>query len=207
VEDVWRRAGPVTGDEDAVAWLEGRAIDPARVEDFDLARIARAPLPSWARFGRRSWTETGHRLLVPLFGPDGRLASVRARRVVEGDAPKNLAPAGVAAARLVMADALGVRMLRGERLARDLRVVIPEGESDYLVWATRYGDAHEDPPAVLGIMSGSWGPDFAARVPRGATVCVRTDPDQAGDKYAREIIDSLSGRARILRPRREAARV
>ena len=103
---------------------------------------------------------------------------------------------------LVMADALAREILRGappDWWSDPRRVLVVEGVPDFLTWATRYGDAAEDAPAVLGVIAGSWSSEIAATVPNGCRVIVRTHHDDAGDKYAEKIRASLANRCAILR--------
>jgi hypothetical protein len=53
--------------------------------------------------------------------------------------------------------------------------------------------------AAIGILSGSWGPDFAARVPYGSLVILRSHLDKAGERYAEAICQSIGGRAVVKR--------
>ena len=189
----------VTSDPEAVAMLEARGFEADWIDDCALARVLPkgATLPRWARFRGRPWTGTGHRLVLPVVDPTGTVRSVRAWRVTEGDTPKRLPPAGHKASGLVLADEFALAMLRGT--FRPALVVVLEGESDFLTWtAARVCDA---PAARLGVVSGSWSDDLAARVPEGADVVVRTDHDAAGERYAREVAASLWGRCRVFRSR------
>jgi hypothetical protein len=119
------------------------------------------------------------------------MRSVRAWRTTDGDTPKRLPPSGHKASGLVLANQWAVRML-AEPAAPE-RVIITEGEPDFLVWATRLTEP------VIGVVSGSWTVDFAARMPFGSELVVRTDLDQAGEKYARQILDSVKGRCTVWR--------
>jgi hypothetical protein len=59
---------------------------------------------------------------------------------------------------------------------------------------------------VLGLPgSGAWSIDVAARVPSGARVYVRTDPDGAGDAYADLVNDFLGRRCDVRRWRPRSA--
>jgi hypothetical protein len=98
-----------------------------------------------------------------------------------------------------MANPKAVAMLKGE--PRSSRVVIVEGEPDYIARSLIN-------PAlpVIGVLSGSWHEGFAARVPYGAEVLVRTHLDEAGDGYAAEITETLRCRARVYRRAIESER-
>ena len=196
----WAACLPPPDDAEAAAWLRSkRGLDPGRVEDFGLARALpmTGTLPVWARLGRRSWRETSHRVVVPLFGAGGSLESLHARALDPAAEPKAVSPAGAEVRGLVMADAGAAAMLRGE--VRPAVLVVAEGVPDFLSWATRYSDADEDTPAVLGVIAGSWTPELAARVPDGTTVHVRTHADAAGAKYAEAICASLAARCAVFR--------
>lgn len=197
VAAIWNAAVPVTEDESTKIWIEGRHLDPAAVELWDLARaIPEEPsLPNWARKGSSTWTDSSHRLIVRAFDADGAAHSVRARALRGGVEEKSLAPAGFAARGLVYACVLGKRVLRGvvpDWWRRE--VVIVEGIPDFLTWASRQPEANEQGPAVFGVESGAWTAAHARRIPPGARVAVRTHRDAAGRKYARTIGESFAGR-------------
>jgi hypothetical protein len=203
VTALWAAAGPVDGDAEARAYLEGRGIDPGMVALYDLARVlprgARAP--SWARCRGRPWPESGHRLLFPMVDPSGEVRSLRAGLLAAptDDTPKRCAPAGKAMAGLVMACPVARWMLAtGEAPswfgAQPLDVVIAEGEPDWLTWAASVSDASEHPPAVLGVVACAWAEAFAVCIPDGARVIIRTHRDAAGDRYAAEIKRTLADR-------------
>jgi DNA primase len=196
VDALWSACTPVAGDPEAASVLAQRALDPELVDGDHLARAIPldAALPRWAAYRGRPWIDTGHRLLVPMWDPSGELRTVRAWRVTAGDSPKRLPPGGYKAAGVVMADALGLAMLRGTADLR--RIVVTEGESDFLTWAIR---PKRVPTAVVGIVSGSFSPALAERFPFGALVIVRTDRDEAGDRYARELQHGLRRRCFLRR--------
>jgi len=162
-------------------------------------------LPRWARKRvedngpRIPWTVSGHRLIVPLFDERGLMRSVLARAVGPAEI-KSYAPAGFTRAQLVMACPFARWLLAtGERpqwwpLEHEMRVVVTEGEADYLGWATRWSDAAEFAPATLGIVSGSWSASIAARLADRSVVVVSTDNDLQGDLYAQTIMDTFAGR-------------
>lgn len=198
VEAVWSAAGPAIDDIEVAAYLETRGVDPVAMTDRDLARVI-APtstLPAWATFSGSPWTVTGHRLVVPLYDSRGRMRSLLARRVGPGESPKSIAPAGHTRAALVLACPLARLLLATGRTPawwvaeQRLRVVVCEGEVDALLVASRFGDGHEHAPATLGIFSGSWTSDLAARIPDGSEVIIATDDDPAGEKYAEAIVAS-----------------
>lgn len=204
---LWAACVPVPDSPEASAYLEARALDPLEVEARDLARAlpVAGELPRWARYQGRTWRETAHTIVLPVFDSLGRMRSVRAMRVRENDTPKRLPPTGFRAGGLVLADATARELLaRGAppdwyAEGEPMRVAIAEGEPDFLTWATRTRDADPTPPAVFGIGSGAWSPEVAGRVPDAARVTIRTHADDAGEKYARHVADTLARRCTLLR--------
>jgi len=197
VDALWAACVAVTDDAEVAAWLaEQRKIAPADVAADDLARVLPrdARVPSWASIGGRPWSTTGHRLVVPMVDAGGEMRSLLARRVpnptAEGER-KSIAPKGYGRAGLVMANKAARFLLCSDLPElRGLRVVVAEGETDWLAWATT------NALSVLGMVSGSWSADIAARIPNGATVVIATDADAEGDKYAAKITNTLAERAR-----------
>jgi len=150
-------------------------------------------------------------VILPMFDLAGQMRSLRARKVVSGDGPKNVAPADYSTAGLVMADALGRTLLAEGRRpdhwpeSAPLRIVVTEGEPDFLTWATRFSDADETAPAVLGLASGGWKAEIAGRIPSGATVIIRTHADEAGERYARAVWETIGPRCKVMRGGRGGA--
>jgi hypothetical protein len=191
VAELWAACAPANDDPEASALLVSRRIDPDVVTELDLARVIRRephPLPRWAAYGGRSWVSSGHRLVVRAWSASGALTSVRAWRVTDGDTPKRLPPAGHKAAELVQANREAWLMLT--RRACPLRLYVVEGEPDWVCAATTFGRGD----AVIGIGSGSWTPTFASRVPFGTRVIVATHADEAGDRYAARVLETLDER-------------
>jgi hypothetical protein len=208
VADLWGACTSVFDDPEVSVWLRSRALDPGDVADRDLARVLPIgrSLPGWATYRFRPWLAWGNRCVVPIYDADGAMRSVRVRRVRAGDSPKTLPPAGHRTGGLVLADALGRQMLAtGARPTWwpdgvPLRVLIAEGEPDYLAAAVGYSDADEGAPAILGLPgSGAWAASLAARIPDGAHVIIATDHDDAGDRYAADVAASLAGRCELCR--------
>jgi hypothetical protein len=212
----------VTDDRDVAAWLTSRGLNPATVADRNLARAltADANVPTWARFKGKPWSRGGWRCLLPTWGPDGRMESLRARSIDPDCPPGEKAAAAAAgagsASGMLLADAVGRELLATGGApswwpaGKPLVVVVTEGESDFLVWATRYGEAADDAPAVLGLWSGSWTNDVAARIPAGSRVAVRTDSDDTGEHYAWSVVWATLvprlGVGNVLRPRKPAGK-
>lgn len=207
-EAAWAACEPVTADAGVAAWLGSRGLDPAKVEDRDLARALPrdATVPAWARCHGRPWT-AGWRCILPAWDAAGRLAGLRARWCGEGEPPggvKETAPAGVTSGGLVYADPLAILILRAGAVpdwwgAPPLDVLVAEGGPDFLSVATLWGDAAELAPAIFGLWPGAWTPEIASRVPDAATVTVWTDPDESGDRYAEQVRQTLAQRCKVLR--------
>jgi len=208
VAELWAACLSVYDDADAAGYLRGRSIDPALVVDRDLARVLHLSrvVPRWARYkgsapAARPWPETGHRLIVPMFDVDGRMVTVRAWRIVDGNTPKRLPPSGHAIPRSVMADSLARLLLAGDAPAWWMPprvVIVAEGEPDFLTVATHYGD-DESAPAVMATISGAWSEALAMRIPDGACVVLRHHTDPAGQGYANAIGATLAGRCELRR--------
>jgi hypothetical protein len=187
----------VASDADVCAMLRLRGLDPEWIDDARLARVIPlgAILPTWARYHGQSWTDLGHRLVLPVVDPIGEIRSVRAWRIGDGNSPKRLPPSGRKAAGLVLADDFAVAMLRGTYEPR--RVIVVEGEPDFLTACSRtWGYVLA---ARIGIGSGAWSDKLAAKIPSGADVALWTDADERGDEYAGLVERSLRGRCRVLR--------
>ena len=196
VRALWEASSRVDVHEAVRDYLHARGIDAGRVADLDLARDCAAVLrPSW---GQRFVDP--YRVLVPLFDAHGAMRSVLARSIDPSSDPKSLAPSGGhQRTRLVMACPFAREILAtGERptwwASDELRIVVAEGEADFLAAATQWSDAAEYAPATLGIVSGSWSAEVAVRIPDGTVIVIATDDDAAGNKYSDQIVASFAGR-------------
>jgi hypothetical protein len=197
VVDVWSSGTTPADDVWASSYLVRRVIDPVLVGARGLARVVSGPLPRWAAYRGRPWTETGHRLVVRAFDSDGLARSLRAIQILpDQDGPKRLPPAGHKAAGLALLNEGAWRMLHGDSPGR---LGIVEGEPDWAWWGTRT----EEP--LIGLVSGSWTDAFAAAVPRGCRVIIRTHNDEAGDRYAEQVAESLKHKCELVRRALEAA--
>lgn len=189
VAQLWKSAIEVDRDSFAVRELQTRRIDFSLVARLDLARVISGQfLPRWAAHNRVSWVASGHTLAVRQFDASGAPRSVRVWRT-HGDpsTPKRLPPAGRKASGLVCANRAGVAMLSGR--VCPLTVIVCEGEPDWLTVATHRTTCDD---VVLGIGSGSWSPEIAARVPTRSRVIIATHNDPAGHKYAVKIRETLA---------------
>jgi hypothetical protein len=197
---VWEVCLPVDQDCGASNWARARGLDPFIIADRDLCRAlpTDATVPGWARILGATWPAGGYRLLLPLYDQSGRIASLHARNVRLDASPKGAFPAGCSAVGLVLADAGGRLMLRTAQSQSPLWIV--EGVPDFLCCATAWGDAAEDSaPSIIAVMSGSWTPTIAARVPKGAEVIIAVHHDPAGESYLATIAESLRDRCLLSR--------
>jgi hypothetical protein len=194
VSAVWSAAQPIAAVEACRAPLAQRGLSP----DPELARaLVQKSLPRWACYQGAPWSDTGHRIVLPVFDALGALRSLRAWQIdSNAPGPKRLPPAGHRATGLILANNAALRMLRSS--AGPVRLLICEGEPDFLSLAQHYAGT-----AVIGVFSGSWQQDFANRIPYGSLVTIRTHHDVAGHRYAAAITKTLDGRAVIKRGRNE----
>ncbi len=126
-----------------------------------------------------------------VFDAEGQLRSVRAMRVTDGDTPKRLPPAGHKAAGLLMLNADAWKIVA--RGAAPDSVFIVEGVPDMLYIAAALPRVVEAP--IIGLVSGGWSDEWAAKMPMGATVYIWTHDDEAGEGRR----DALSGKHDHLR--------
>lgn len=196
VGQLWAMAEPCDSDADAFEILRARAIDPSVAAQRDLGRVIGgrgATLPAWATHGRVSWHPGGYRLIVRVWDSNGKPRSVRAWQIAGLDGPKRVPPTGCKAAELVLANKAAVAILLKQ--AKPGRVLICEGEPDWLTWATRV----PNDVAVFGIGSGSWTKEHAERVPKGSEVLILTHCDPAGDKYAEHVAKTFGDSVQVWR--------
>lgn len=189
----WDSLSMTSRDGQASAALVKRSIDPSLAAAGGLSRVIGngSKLPPWASFKRQTWGATGHRLILPVYDHEGEFRSVRSWRVIEGASPKRLPPANCRASGLCLANSAAVQMLKGN--FSPMKLLFVEGEPDFLTWATRT----EHP--VIGIGSGFWTKEHAEKIPLPTLVYIRTHKDQAGEKYAQEIKETLPNNQRIFR--------
>ena len=197
LETFWESCTRACDSTSVSGWLVGRRIEPEVVSDLDVVRALGDVVPSWAHFKGSSWPALGALAIIPLYDSDGELRGVRgalvSRNAAPEGTPKRLAPIGGGPKALVMACPTALAMLKGK--ASPATVVITEGEPDFLTWASQQRES----TATIGIVSGSWTPEIAARIPDGTTVSVLTHDDPAGDKYAATIYRTIAKRCTVLR--------
>lgn len=199
VKALWKASHKVSTIPSAVAWLGSRGISVEQVEQADIARVLPdfGSIPRWST----SWRAYGNRLLVKMVDADGVGRSIKARRMfTASEGAKSRAPfypdAGYTVQGLVFASPVARTMLQGSQSAS--KVVLVEGEKKTLQQMRIASDA-----AVIGIASGSVSKQLLAKVPVSCEIHVRTDPDDAGAKYASEILAALpvARRAAVKLPR------
>jgi hypothetical protein len=145
----------------------------------------------------------GYGLILPVYDAAGELVSYRRRwtdLVTPNDA-KEIDARGASAHPngRVYATHSGVQLLTGDpaAIARAERwgIVIAEGGPDWLTALHCYADLRNEAPIVLGVWSGSFGgPALWQRLPEAAPVCIATDNDAAGDRYAATVRPMLRSR-------------
>lgn len=186
----------IMDDTQARKWAEDRGYDLQKIAGSCRVIPLDGKLPEWAalpkRPGRRqmTWIDTGHRLLIPLYGPDGQMRSVKARNISGRPGPKNLNPMDCAVGGLSFANMAGHAVLSGQ-LEKASRVVFVEGETDLLFAISR--DTGTD-IAVFGVYSGGWSTAHAdkvkALIDRPKTTYLM-DRDEAGQRYQDMIVRSF----------------
>lgn len=208
VEWLWDACCRVTDDHDALSYLAFRGIEPGDLVEHDCVRVlpVSATCPEWATVAGVPWTETQHRLIVPLYDWRGELRSVLARSVDCHPRIKSAGAKGYGRRGLVMAATYGRQMLvsgPSKYLHRmdPYRVTIHEGEISFLRSVASGNDCEVienfQPAAfrgVIGIFSGSFTRDVASRIPSKSDVVISTDDDDQGKKYAADIQAQLGDR-------------
>jgi hypothetical protein len=220
---VWRSAVRVDEVPLVASFFRDRQIDPTMVADLNIARALRpGDLPGWAsrHAHAQPWTREGYELITPLHDARGAMRSLKARNVRPkqeqpknrdgSSCPKSIGPYRVRSLGeppytfkgLCFACPTWRHILQTGTLPpgwpsdRVPYFYFVEGEKKFALRASEESDATQDVPAVIGIVNGSWTDDLAARIPDGATIFTATDIDPAGERYATELIRSLSDRLR-----------
>lgn len=203
VMTVWKSCVGVTEDTEAVQLLESWSTEPAAVYIEDLARVLplNGPHFPWMIARGQPWHQ-GWRLIVPALGVTGEIESLKARWIREKDPPgqlKSASPKGCQIGQLVTANGAAEIILRTEQLplncSKEARfdVWIVEGEKDLIIQTSRHNNSSHDAKAVFGIWSGGWTTQIAQRLPmeQRIRIIIATDPDEAGNKYAKDIYKTL----------------
>lgn len=193
----WDLTGPASSaDAEVLAYLERRAGAPRQViADTGLCRVTRlgAQRPPWWPYSN-DW-----RILFGLYDSHGEVRSVLSRTHVAATAArmgKERPPIGYSRSGLLVADRFGVEVLRGRAAGGMIWLV--EGPTAALRLACVMRQAGTPDP-VLGGFSGSWSALADVQWPRGCTVVIATDDDQAGHAHAAEARRHLPGLVRATR--------
>lgn len=194
----WAECVPIVEAVEVADYLAARNVDPAKVAAHGLAMAL--PSSPTTELGR-AWLREGRRLVVPLYDVNGHLRELVGRLPTfePGDRIKSRAPTGAQVRGLLFATR-AARLMFATRAwfeGASRTLTIKEGEIDYLQTALR--GLGPEAEAVVGIRSGSWTPEHAARVPSRSTVYVYTDNDGQGEKYASRVVDTLSARGPFAR--------
>jgi len=207
-----RGCGPVNEDVETCAWLRELGLDPERIGARDLVRTValETDCPPWARFGSADWFHSGHRVLLPLWDARGELRSLRAIRVGEAraDVPAVLDPFHESRPfprkGLVLTEMVSLAVLRhpsappedhayAVEMVRQHGFWIVPDELQFLSLASEWRiDA--DRPGVIGVLSGAWTAELAAKIPDGCTVTLLTGAGRAGARLATTVGRSLAPR-------------
>lgn len=201
---LWESSLPATEDHDTSSWLESRGLDPVKIQSLNLARTLdkNIKLPVWASFRRRGWFTAGYRLIFPMWDAKGRMKTLHARRFNDHN-PKAVAPSGYELRGTILACNTAKRILETGKLpehlssADQLKIIITEGEPDFLTWATRENPNKDY--VVIGVISGSWpddsiGRNLASRIPEGSHIYIRIHGDEKGKKYVDSLTSTFKGR-------------
>jgi hypothetical protein len=210
VAELWGAAWFVDTEQRARRWMHARGLDAGACGDIVRSLPSSAGVPSWATCLGEAWSN-GHTLLLPAYDAQGELVGLRARwtgaewdgeRWREVSAPggrKEVNPRGSGVLRAtVYADETGRAVLQGESPEGwSGKVIVVEGGPTWLRYAIAARKTAGEWPAVLGVWSGAWpddaeGDKIASSLTHAAGVYVATDSDDAGDKYATAIGNTLA---------------
>jgi hypothetical protein len=220
VDAIVRNSVPCVLFDDAYRWLMGVGVSPREAEFRRLVRrfapramtademkAVREVLPM-TKVGNdfNVCTKLGYRLVFEMVGTDGEVKSIRLRRpVLKAKRKRELKTLAIkgSVTHLLLANPEARALLRnrGKRpeawVDRELHVVLTEGETDWLIASTEPSDAIR---AVFGLTGpGQWCTRFAAAIPEDAEVFIATDRDRAGNRYARDAAQTLTGHRRLWR--------
>jgi hypothetical protein len=231
LQALWRATVPVNAvDKErrfivpaAVDWMQRvRGLDVVSVGDQDLARalVRDVPEVAFAQFksGARLF-QCGYVVLIRLYDNLGHPRSIVLRSVRAGAKLKSVSPPDFRRTGLIMANALGVKMLRygvhpsqwpaangvNDPFPLDepwwpkdelFCVLLCEGEPDWLSWcsSSAWSDANPYTPAVFGYFEGGWKREHAQRIPLGSRVVISQQPGAKGLLYTKAILETLRGR-------------
>ncbi len=144
----------------------------------------------------------GYGLILPVYDGFGELVGYRRRYTGLAQCDAKEIDARGASAHVngrVYAGPSGVQLLAGDpaAIARAERcgIVIAEGGPDWITVFQAFAELGSNAPIALGVWSGSFGgPALWQRLPATAPVCIATDNDDAGDRYAATVRPMLRSR-------------
>lgn len=174
IERFWSYCTGIGQSSDVHQYCEGRFGR----REFDVPQALARRLPDFTLETDeiRGWKHK-RKLIFPLYDAKGVMRSVIARSIAAKPKVKSMSPRGFTRVGLCL-------MRPGD----DQRVVICEGEMDWLAWSL-FGP--ED-TTVYGIFAGAiTGSQTFLSKHRFAEVLIATDIDEAGDKYATDIRKKL----------------
>lgn len=189
--EYWEQFGRVDECETSLNYLAARGLSAMVAADRDLLRRYNlTQTPKWAyvrddKLDRAvSWAESGHLLVARAYDCTGEARGLRGWRIFDTNTPKRVPACGYRGDGLVLANERAALLLR--RTIGPTKIIITEGESDWLSASTRWPEL-----AVFGVYSGSWSESIAAAIPAGSKLVIMTDRDEAGDNYARKIVETI----------------
>lgn len=211
VRRLWADCRPAWEDPEVVAWMAHRGVDAELLTSPMVRALPDGPLPGWATAVGRPWSE-GWRAILPGYDARGELVTLRARWIFpKTDPPRGLkvgAVRGAPASGAVLACGLARQLLADGvptwwPVGVPLRVVVVEGEPDWLTWVQMAGESDPTAPAVIGVWSGSLTRALVDRIPDGAHVMDDLDDDEAGRTYSAKLAELGAGRFQIKRIKKE----
>jgi hypothetical protein len=210
VRRLWADCRPAWEDADVSAWLQSRKVDAEYLSSSLVRALPDGLLPGWATAVGRPWSE-GWRAILPGYDARGELVTLRARWIFpEVDPPRGLkvgAVKGAPASGAVLACGLARQLLADGvpawwPVGVPLRVVVVEGEPDFLTWAQLAGESDPTAPAVIGVWSGSLTRALVDRIPDGTHVAEALHDDATGRAYAAKLAELAGARLQIRGGRR-----
>mgnify|MGYP003629945080 FL=1 len=196
VQDLWNASSKLhqlSADDQAISFLKGRNLNLEALARSGVARVT----PEYKEYKWPSWWPAGRsglwRIIVPAFNESGRLISLHGRAVdVPKVGPKTLWPKGFEAKGLFMPNRFAVKMLRGVDVDID-GVLFVEGITDFMKCSAEVEDQNLK-IAILAGTSGSFGCVSKLKIPKDTKIYIGTDPDEAGNEYAKTIQLQLADR-------------
>jgi len=166
------RSGPVSWDDPARRFLDGRNLGPA----WELGLMGILEETGDLPPAVRRWPSSGHRLIVPLFDGAGIMSNIQGRAVRENRL-KVRCPKGSLLKGSLFANVKGLALLRGCESGGE-QILFGEGLTDYLALSI-----HSDMPVLSCPGAGNAVSGLGAWV-EGARLLIAFDADEPGDAAA-----------------------